>query len=483
MKPTQFWLSLACLILPNIALGAGFEIPENTTRSVARGGTGAVTKADPSALYFNPALLPRANGTQILLDLNLLTHDVTFSRNDLVLENTTREFEPTSNTSGLFAAPFLAISHDFGLDDLGVAVGIFGPSAYGKQCFGEWDGSECQFEYSNSAKHMMLSSDIIEVYFTAGAGYRFDLGNAGALSVGVAAALAWQRTNFSVVVDEVQVAPPFNEDPANQSLLEARNLQDFQPTGFFGLTWEHSGFRVGASYRPPISWETTGEFELDLPETFEGLAEIEGNTLNFNTEQAGSLRAGVVYEHGAHPGIEGAPKFDIEFNFVWEDWSRLEYFYIEPDVRLLVAGVEQPLNAVVQPKQWKDTYSFRLGGSYAPLPWLTTFAGGAWESAAQPEAFTNVDFASWERTTLGIGAALHLVDWLDIELAYSAIISPDRNVTDGEVYQPIPTSGCTGPDYQEDACATKGTPPGNPQNEGEWSTFSQIFSVGTTFKF
>src|SRR5690554_777689 len=98
MKPTQFWLSLACLILPNIALGAGFEIPENTTRSVARGGTGAVTKADPSALYFNPALLPRANGTQILLDLNLLTHDVTFSRNDLVLENTTREFEPTSNT-------------------------------------------------------------------------------------------------------------------------------------------------------------------------------------------------------------------------------------------------------------------------------------------------------------------------------------------------------------------------------------------------
>ncbi len=466
------------------ARAAGFEVPENTTRSVARGGTGALSKRDPSALYFNPALLPRSDGFQVLLDVNLVGMDASFQRDDFFVESrdVTREFQASENQRGFFPAPFLALSYDFGIDDLGVAIGAFGPSAYGRRCYTEVVDGECAFDLEASAKHMILASDLLQIYFTAGVGYTFDLGP-GELSIGAAGALAYQNLEFSLVLDEVLIDGTFDEAPDNQSPFTGTNLTDIKPTGFFGVVYHWKGLRVGASYRPPINWEAEGDFEIEFPEVIADLARIEGDqTLNFETKQAGSLRAGIQYEHGVHPGVRGHPLFDIEFNLVWEDWSRLEYFRIAPAADLFIGSSEQTLNPVFQPKFYRDTYSFRLGGSYGALSWMTAHLGASYETAAQQEELTNADFLSWDRTTVGGGLSLHLVDYLDIDLGYAYTFMPDRSVSNGEVYQPIPFSGCVGPDYQGEACQNPGTPPGNPQNEGEWSASFQIISFGLTYK-
>lgn len=475
-------VSLSFVLVEDVR-AAGFEIPENTTRAVARGGTGALSKRDPSALYFNPALLPRSDGFQVLLDFNLVSLDSTFERDDFVVESSgdVREFETSTNQRGFYPAPFLAISYDFGVDDLGVGIGVFGPSAYGRRCYAEIVDGECKLDLETGSKHMMISSDLIQIYFTAGAGYTFDL-LGGELSVGLAAALTYQNLEFGLVLDEVLVDGRFDEDPENQAPFLATSMTDIQPTGFLGIVYDYKGFRIGGSYRPPIDWQAEGTFEVELPEAVAPLAELEGDELSLNTKQAGSLRAGVHYEHGVHPGVEGHPLFDIEFNFVWENWSRVETFLIEPRADLFIGTSKQKLNPVYQPKFYQDTYSFRLGGSYAPLAWLTGHLGASYETAAQTNEFTNVDFLSWDRTTVGGGASLHLLDYLDIDLGYAYTFMPDRTVTDGEVYQPIPFSGCTGPDYQAEACQNPGTPPGNPQNEGEWSASFQIISIGLTYK-
>src|SRR5690554_3681995 len=120
------------------AYGGGFEIPENTALSLARGGTGVVNKRDPSALYFNPALLPRARGYQLQLNSNFIQMNVDFQRDPLVYRVGNRtfetEFEPASNEAGIFLAPFFATSWDLGVEDFALGVGIFGPSAYGSTC-------------------------------------------------------------------------------------------------------------------------------------------------------------------------------------------------------------------------------------------------------------------------------------------------------------------------------------------------------------
>ncbi|MEZ4460031.1 MAG: outer membrane protein transport protein [bacterium] len=299
----------------------------------------------------------------------------------------------------------------------------------------------------------------------------------------MAGALAWQRTNFRVVIDELFVGPPFDEDPTNQAPLTASDLQDFQPTGFVGLAYFNGPWTVGLSYRPPLSWTDEGDLDIEIPEGYQDLVSRNGNGLTFSTNAAGSLRAGVDYGYGEHPGRPTEPLFDVELNVVWEDWSRVDFFTIAPQATLDIAGSPQPLFDVYQPKRWQDTYSFRLGGSYGPLEWLTLHGGGSYETAAQDEAATNTDFVSWERITGSAGVTVHATDWVDLSLGYAYTYSGSRTVTNGQVFQQIPVSGCVGPDFTADACQTPGTPPGNPQNNGEWSAAFQIISFGTTFKF
>lgn len=472
--------ALILLASPSI-FAAGFEIPENTTRSVARGGTGVASKHDPSALYFNPALLSRAPGLQVLLDLNLVDLSLDFERDPLTVGSTTRTFSRVSNQEGFFPAPFFAASYDFGIDGLGVGIGVFGPSAYGKRCFGKTE--DCEPSDDNGARLMILNSELLQIYFTAGASYEFSLGSMGSISIGAAAALAYQRNNFEVVIDELLVSPPFDEDPNNQAPLTASNLEDFKPTGFFGLAYFNGPLTVGVSYRPPISWSDEGELDITMPDAYKELVALKGNRLKFDTNQAGQLRAGIDLAHGQHPGIETEPLFDLEFNFVWEDWSRVDYFTIAPDAVLEISGVDQPLFVIYQPKHWQDTFSFRLGGSVGVVDWLTLHAGTSYETAAQDDPATSVDFVSWERLTGGAGATVHATKWLDVSLAYAYTYSGSRDVTNGQVYQQIPVSGCVGPDFTAEACKNPGSPPGNPQNNGHWESAFQILSVGTTFKF
>ena len=83
-----------------------------------------MSKRDPSALYFNPALLPRADGLQILLDVNMVGLSLEYQRNPIDVGGLAQEFGPAVNDAGLFPAPFFAASYDFGVDDLGVGIGV-----------------------------------------------------------------------------------------------------------------------------------------------------------------------------------------------------------------------------------------------------------------------------------------------------------------------------------------------------------------------
>ncbi len=489
------------------ALAGGFELPENTTRSLARGGTGVALKDDPSALYFNPALLPRSRGFQLLLNTNLVDMDVSFQRDPLNYNIGTapysRTFDEVSNQRDWFPAPFLSMSWDLGIENFALGFGVFGPSAYGGTCYGQLnDAGECElipypeagdnarnFQDPNGARHMMLDTELLQIYFTLGAGYTFDLGVAN-LGLGVSAAAAYQQTSFGIVIDANTFSSeaPWPEDPENEAIFRAKDLTDWRPTAIFGLAYEREGLHIGASYRPPILWRSTGTAEVILPPTAAEAsgAQLTDDTVNFKTWQAGTMRLGVGWTQGTHPRFEWRPRLSFEANVVWEDWSRVENFDVSPQGDLVLTNLDNAtseIKPIQQKKGWQDTYSLRLGTSFAVNRWATLSAGGYLETPTQPNAYTNIDFVAWERYGVAGGATFHLTDWIDLDVGYGHVFMPERRVTNGEIYHSIPLSDCVGPDYNDPSCERPGQEPGNPQNEGVWNARYRTASAGFTLHF
>jgi long-subunit fatty acid transport protein len=478
-------LFAAMLLSPATALAGGFEIGDNTALANARGGTGVVSKSDPSANYFNPGRLSFADGFQLMLDANVIDLNLDFQRAPLTTPSGTQEFAPVSNNAPPFPVPYFGLSWDLGLEDLTVALTVQGPSAVGRRCMTEIVDGECIADFENGARGMLIGTNLIQVYFLAGVAYAFDVAD-GKLSVGVSGGPVYQDSELSLVVDQVgtNVGPPYTEDPNGQAVFRAKNLTAWRPGFVGGLAWESAGgMRLGASYRPPIQWSATGNVDLELPEAIASLVELQGDGLTLETAQAGSLRAGWGYAGGTHPGLEDRPRFDVEANIIWENWSIVEAFETDPQGKLLLVGaVEQDLAPVVQPKNYQDTFALRVGSTFAAMEWVSLHLGGFLETAAQRKPFTNVDFVSWERYSGSLGATMHLLDSVDLTLSYAYVHSPSRTVTRGQVYNQIPLSRCTYPDYDQDPCAEPGTPPGNPQNTGEWSASYNIAGLGLKMK-
>ncbi len=484
-------LSLGVVATPTTSYAAGFEVGENTPRSVARGGTGVVNTADPSAVYFNPALLGFARDNQLMITSNVLDLNVEFQRDDFYSEpggDPDQTFGPVNNESGLFPAPFVAASFDLGPDEFSLGAGLFGPPAYGNPCYGEIEDGECQLDREHPMRGMAVETDMVVVYPSVGAAYQFDLGDDRRLDVGLTAMLAYQNTDFTVVAD-TDTSPPWRENPDDEVFVQGRNLSGIAPTGVLGISFEDGPLRLGASYRPPIRWNLTGTADVGYPPAVEPLnPEMTDDTMHLETWHAGSLRLGWGLQWGEHPADSERPRWDLEFNTIWENWSVVDNFRIELDGNITPAGGSEDdaltnFQPVYQRKGYQDTISLRTGLSYGVNSWLTAHGGGFLETAAQPIAYTSADFISWERYSAGGGASIHLPYNLELDLGYSFIYSPSRTVEQGEVYNPIPMSSCTGPDFQDDACEQSGTPPGNPQNEGQWSAHFHIFSAGVAWRY
>ena len=479
-------LAALALLLPAIVHAAGFEVGSNTALANARGGTGIASTTDPSATTFNPGRLAFARGLQVLIGSNAVDFNLRYQRNPLVRPVDVVEYDEVRNVSGPFPVPYLAASWDLGVENLAIGVSVSGPHAYGNRCYSELVEGECVTDFSNAARHMIVGTKLLQIYFLGTASYAFDLGP-GKLGVGLSGGPGWQNNQLTLVVDQINlnVGEPYTENPDFQARFTGRKLQDIKPFLIGGLAWEgDNGLRAGAAYNIGMNWEGEGVLDLGLPDTVSGFASVTGDDLVLKTKQAHRLTAGVGYAHGTHPGAEDKPLFDAELNFVWEDWSRVQSFEVRSESSVDFDGLaELPINPVLQPKGYQDTYAVRLGGSWGLAKYLTVHAGGFVETPAQKLELTNADFVSWLRYSGSTGVTVHAGSLLDITLSYAYIASPDREVTDGEVYSSVPLSTCVYPDYDQPSCMPSGTPPGNPQNEGSWHSHFHVAGLNVVGKF
>ena len=500
-------LALMFLVLccgPGLAQAGGFKFPSNGSVALGRGGAFTVLADDLVCLEFNPGGLVKLAGTHIYLGDNISIYNIDFTGYNY--NKDTSEFyraKTVSNEAGpLWLAPFIGISSDFGLQNWRFSIGLFGPSANGS---GSFDEDEDLDENKNRRPHhyLMLDKSVSLAFYTLGVAY----GRKNKFGVGLS--LHWMdlmRADFTMYVNSYWLAHP-DKASSNYDVRADMQVSDRFAFGFtLGGWWRPVEFlEIGASFMGPnakfkATGHTTlgfqGELVANLYDSavatmddalIEGLLPYDSNgkpttelPTSFNLTYPMTARLGIRYLHETGPEEERYELFDVEFDVVWEGWSALDAYDIDIDGYIQLSGTGVPggesdkleFEPVTITKNYKDTWSFRLGGQYRVIDWLTLRAGTYFETGAVPPAYTNVDFASFNRFGLAAGLSL---EWrfLKFSAAYSHIFQKDREIATDEskVYKhyPVQSEAPEGDQFVAGA--------------GTYETSYDIWSFALAFKF
>ena len=181
-----------------------------------------------------------------------------------------------------------------------------------------------------------------------------------------------------------------------------------------------------------------------------------------------TLRGGVRYIHET----DDREWFDLELMAQWENWSVIDAYDVQVEGRISGQEIEDLHLA----KAWRDTVSVRLGGDVHVIPeHLTVRAGGYFESAASPEAFSHLDFPSFMRGGLGAGLTAGGRGVYGT-LGFLHVFQEARQVDEltGKVFQQRPVRPCP------DRC---GGASGVPANAGRFSSRYEILTLGLELRF
>ena len=434
---------LLTVFAAGVAHAGGFELPEHGARSLARGGANSVLPGDLSAIALNPGAMIQLSGTHLYLSYNLVNAPLTFERAPSRLAGADEPLPPKSvNQEPIFPlGVFLGISSDFGLDDFNFWLAVYGPNAAGSASYPE----------DSAARYQLTALDLAMVYYSVG----FSWGERDHFGVG--ATLQWAHTpssKFQLVIDGAKKNSEMRPYSSPFDVLAKFDLSDAgQATAIIGGWWRIiPELEVALSGRVvPVFVDMEGELELQPIGTFftEGGGQLRqfGNTASISAVMPPTMHAGFRYRH-----MEGErERFDIELDVVYEAWSLLEAYDVELNAEVEVidsAGTQLVPREKVPPlkvkKEWKDTLSVRLGGSVNFLQDRFALSAGAfWESAASPDDYAYVDFASFQRVGVGAGLTFRFTR-VDLNLAYMHIFQPDVTVDEvfGQGGQQRPLANC-----------------------------------------
>jgi long-chain fatty acid transport protein len=436
------------------------------------GEHGTPASANTTAMYYNPAMLGSLRGTNLYVEGSFALRMVTYDRPVGAIDNPNQmpgTPDPATNSgeatlSNLLISPYIGVSSDFGIPNLGVAVGFYTP--FGGQA--EWDKNE-DFEGNDTYPGAVdgaqrwhnIEGVIRSSYITAAAGYKLPFG----LSVGVGANVVLS------VVDTIRARNSDGSDDTSQedgSLLEGRALADVKGTTFslgVGIAYEpNPNLTIGLSYQSqPNFGEMTMKGDLTLK-----LGALPSSTtdVDFTQSLPDIIRLGVRYR----------PMQTLELRL----WGSFERWSLLTDTCFLDQSFEDRRCEVNEangvpvgegtgiinniPRHWEDSFSLRASGSYWLNPDLELQVGLGFDGNAVPDKTQEASLPDWNDITATVGANVGLLGGkMQLQASFLAVFSIPRTV------DPAP------PPYM---------PPSRvPDGAGEYKQFVGVLQVGVGYKF
>ncbi len=436
-------------------LAGGLEVPDLGTVAIGRGAAFTARADNLSAFYYNPAGLSKSKGANLLLGVTLFNLNVHYLRSGITNDSdgvgrsevggvdvynppkdyakigpdniNPSDYRSVSGERPLSPLPMMVFGWGdaFNVEGLALAVGLITPSSFYLPKYPE-EGSS---RYAIRDGSLIVSSAGIGVsyainrYIQVGGVF---LGGTAFLDMSVAIRPA-PRLNDPLF---------YNENLGGDANLRIDTADWFAPSGIFGvlsnpLDW----LEIGVAVKLPQKIEATGKAGYVAPAddlvNSDLVSGRDNITLRFHFPWV--VRAGARYIHRY---------FDIEADFVWENWSSFERFEFDMDAELYQDAVAREgmmdMPDAEVPKNFRDTYSVRLGGDAEVWPeHLAVRIGGYYQTSAYPKSNNtfNLDFPFGEQIGVGGGLTWHTCSFLDVNAGYLHVFQFDIEVRDGVVQQ------------------------------------------------
>jgi long-chain fatty acid transport protein len=399
------------------AKAAGFA---NTN---AGGEQGNVVSTNPMALYYNPAGMAFAKGSQLGLYGGLFIRHASYDRPGASTDVPDPKDAQGANTGtaslfNAFGGP--SIGGTLKVGNLVLGAGFFAP--FGGRA--HWSKND---EFVNSTKYPLAAAGVQRwfsidgattvLYFTAGAAYRF-----GPLSIGATG-------NFiSTTLDTTQAKNPGGTGIPDTT-MEGRAFLDahaFNGSFAAGLMLEAvpDQLWIGASYQaqPGLGQQKlTGQLQLSSPAN--GTAYF---PVNFLQTLPDIYRAGIRWRPKHAP---------LEFRLFgdrtrWSEFNSQCLVVQGNPCSIAADGSDNTASAPVQAfirRDWNDTYGGRVGVSWWVVPAVELLFGAGYETAASPDATLAPDLPDADNVQGTLGVRLRLTESLFLTGSYTQIQYFTRN--------------------------------------------------------
>lgn len=406
------------------------------------GEQGYAATDDLSALYFNPAGLALRPG-KLRVNLNgIFAYRVaSFDRSADAIDRpgTGTPMDATAANAGpatltnFFASPFVALSTDFGVKNLGVAAGVYAP--FGGQA--SWspnkafaDSQAYPGAVDGTQRWATIDGVLRSLYASAAAAYYIE---AARLSIGVSG-------NF--VINEISTVRARNLDGSDDlvdgaGLKEGRSLIEAKGNtasiGVGVIARPVSSLTIGLSYQGQPNF---GEQRLKgtLTNALRGGAP-EKTDIEISQSLPDVFRLGLRYR----PNPD-APKWELRLHAELARWSLFDKQCIvnagAADKSCAIkedGSAQNPAILVNLPRNWKDAGGVRVGGSYWVRPAIELYASAGYDSNAVPDRTLEPSLMDMDKLIFSLGTRIDL--WnkrVGILATYSQVVYIDRTVPRGK---------------------------------------------------
>ena len=451
---------VAASLFSATALGQGLSTP-----IVGTGRSSAAT-ADPSAVYYNPAMMPFIGPSRLLIGGLVVVGDITYERDyravyqneaslDFALpvaataiDETKRGAQARVRSNPIAAAPGGFVNVRLGDSDFSAGLGLYSP--YAAVIDFPSDGPQrFQLQEAFIATANVTPSVAWRPHrsISVGAGLSYVLGFAELSRTQDFASLA----DLGAALERLDQTNDFGPDapPGVRELdvmarpIVLRQMWAHAVTFNVGVAVElTSGLRLGATYQHGAPMRFRGDFELDMDDDFftqdlvdQGLAyprRVEGDA-TLRIPLPAVLRLGARWQF--------TPSFAIGLDVAYSLWSAVDAFEVvvrSPDLAQPELGLTDASEIRLE-RDWRNTVGVDLFGDIRIAESVLLYARAGFRQSAVPDSTIDVASPDGDRIVgivgadLSLGGATRLLGEIGVQTTLSRTVrGSDLDLGNGE---------------------------------------------------